>query len=187
MELCLDEFLKKNWRRYGVTVALGAVAIVEGAYICSQHNKTAGYLPPQANNPAISQKVSTKDSIPITVDDSDRLTVPPPTATSQDLVGTQVPYSYYSSPQSYAPQQAVVETPLPVIPQAVEPPLPNQALPISGNSESINNADIVSESEISNAPTVTEGKTYTDGRIAYIGGENLNFGNDTSVDSTKKD
>ena len=186
MEISLDEFLKKNWRRYGLTVALGTVAIVEGAYICSLHNKNAGYLPPQANIPAISQKVSTKDSIPIIVNDDNRLTLPPHTTTSQDLVGTQVPSYSYSSFQGAYPAQSTVETPLPVIPQAVEPPLPNQSLPISGNSEFANNADIVSESENGNAPTVTEGKIFTDGRIAYIGGENLNFGNDISADSTKK-
>jgi len=186
MEVSLDEFFKKNWRRYGLTVAFGTVALVEGAYICSLHDKNAGYLPPQANNPAISQKVSTKDSIPIVVNDDNRLTLPPTTTTSQDLVGTQVPsYSYSSFQGAYPAQQYTVETPLPVIPQAVEPPLPNQSLPINGNSEFINNTDIISESE-NNTQIVTEGKIYTDGRIAYIGGENLNFGNDISVDFTKK-
>lgn len=158
----------RTLRKYGLILALGMVALVEGAYIFTQQKTPVESLPPKSNNSA-----SVRESvIPMTVDDSDRLTF---TDKSQELVGTQIPYPVR---QKNVPASFTEEVYLPVIPNAVEPPTPNQPMPFNGSSEFVSIGD-VPNSDGDDCLIVTEGKSFSDGRIAFIGGENIEFDNGT--------
>ena len=160
-------------RKYGLVVALGIVALVEGAYIFTQQKTPADSLPPQSNNSASVRENISHPVIPITVDESDRLTL---SAKSQEFVGTQIPYPVY---QPNVPASITEEVYLPVIPNAVEPPTPNQPMPFNGSSEFVSKDDSPENPNGDDCLIVSEGKSYNDGRIAFIGGENIEFDNGT--------
>jgi len=162
----------RTLRKYGLILALSMVAVVEGAYIFTQQKTPAELLPPQSNNSASVREKFSNPVIPVTVDDSDRLTL---SGKSQELVGTQIPYPVR---QKNVPAPVTEEVYLPVIPNAVEPPTPNQPMPFNGSSEFVSNGD-VPNSDGGDCLIVTEGKSYNDGRIAFIGGENIEFDNGT--------
>lgn len=176
--------LKFFLSKHKAVVILSAVVLAESIYI---GNLIVSHKDVTTNtNHSTREKVVTiKDNQSSqsikqpSVDEFGRLITP---ASGQNLIGTQIPYSVPSA--EYVPLPTVT-LPLPIIPSAVAPTDYSQPLPTMNDFNEIENADnnfdsFSADNGLHNSISergkrISEGQSYADGRIAYIGGDGLAF------------